>query len=253
MKALLLDLDGVLYIGHAPIPGAVDAFARLRNTGLPLAGVTNTTTQARAQILEKLHELGFDFMAGEIFTPAALAVQYIDTAGAALFIRDALRPDFAGIREDDRQPGFVVMGDMGSDGYTPARLQRIFELVMDGAELLALHKNRFWQRPDALVLDLGAYVAAIEYATGKQARVLGKPSPDFFHLICAQLGVEPEAALMVGDDIESDVGGAMAAGLKAALVKTGKYREAFARRTGIRPDLVLPSIADLPDALSLLD
>ncbi len=252
MKALLLDLDGVLYIGHEALPGAVEAFARLRSTGLPLAGVTNTTTQARAQVLEKLHALGFDFTTEEIFTPAALAVRCIGTAGAALFIRDALRADFAGIRENDSQPGFVVMGDMGSDGYTPARLQHIFELVMAGAGLLALHKNRFWQKPDGLVLDLGAHVAAIEYATGKQARVLGKPSPDFFHQICTHLGVEPEAALMVGDDIESDVGGAMAAGLKAALVKTGKYREDFARRTGIRPDLVLPSIADLPDALSLL-
>jgi len=252
IKAILLDLDGVLYIGHTPIPGAVEAFARLRNTGLPLSGVTNTTTQARADVLDKLHGLGFDFTADEIFTPAALAVQCIGTAGAALFIRDALRADFAGIRENDSQPGFVVMGDMGNGGYTPARLQHIFELVMDGAELLALHKNRFWQKPDALVLDLGTYVAAIEYATGKQARVLGKPSPDFYHMICAQLGVGPESALMVGDDIESDVGGAMAAGLKAALVKTGKYREAFARRTGIRPDLVLPSIADLPDALSLM-
>lgn len=252
MKAILLDLDGVLYIGHETVRGATDAFARLRKMGVPLAGVTNTTTQARANVLGKLHALGFDFTIEEIFTPAALAVQRIGNAPASLFIRDALRADFAGVREDDTQPSFIVMGDMGSNGYTPARLQEIFDKVMQGAELLALHKNRFWQKPEGLVLDLGTYVAAIEYATGKQATVLGKPSPDFFHQICAYLKVQPEKTLMVGDDIESDVGGAMAAGLQAALVKTGKYRAAFARQTGIKPQLVLPSIADLPDALHLL-
>ena len=102
------------------------------------------------------------------------------------------------------------------------------------------------------MLDLGTYVAAIEYATDKEAKVLGKPSAFFFHLICKQLGVRPEEALMVGDDIESDIGGAMDAGLRTALVKTGKYREDFAKQAGIKPNLTLPSIADLPDALNLL-
>jgi len=156
------------------------------------------------------------------------------------------------VTEDDDHPDFIVMGDIGSAGYDPVTLQRIFELVMDGAEILALHKNRFWQKPEGMVLDLGAYVAAIEYATGKSAKVLGKPSDSFFHTICESLNVRREDALMVGDDIESDIGGALDAGLKTALVKTGKYREDFARQTGIKPDLTLPSIADLPDALSLL-
>jgi len=252
VKALLLDLDGVLYIGQEPLPGAIEAFGRLRETGLPIAGVTNTTTQANSHILDKLRSLGFDFTSGEIFTPAALAVQCIGSETASLFIRDQLREDFRGVAEDDEHLSFIVMGDIGSAGYNPAKLQRIFELVTEGAELLALHKNRFWQKPEGLVLDLGTYVAAIEYATGKQATVLGKPSASFFHLICEQLNARPEESVMVGDDIESDIGGAMDAGLKAVLVKTGKYREVFAKQTGIKPNLTIPSIADLPDALSLL-
>ncbi len=252
MKAILLDLDGVLYVGQEPLPGALEAFDRLREMGLPIAGVTNTTTQAKSHVVEKLHTLGFDFTSDEIFTPAALAVQCIGDATASFFIRDQLREDFHGVTEDDEHPAFIVMGDIGSAGYDPVKLQRIFELVMDGAELLALHKNRFWQKPEGLVLDLGAYVAAIEYATGKSAKVLGKPAVSFFHLICEKLNVRPEESLMVGDDIESDIGGAIDAGLKTALVKTGKYREAFAKQTGIKPNLTLPSIADLPDALNLL-
>ena len=252
VKAILLDLDGVLYVGQEPLPGAIKAFECLRETSLPMAGVTNTTTQSKSHVVDKLHTLGFDFASDGIFTPAALAVQCIGGKSASFFIRDQLREDFQSVAEDDDHPDFVVMGDIGSAGYDPVKLQRIFELVIDGAELLALHKNRFWQKPEGLVLDLGTYVAAIEYATGKSAKVLGKPSPSFFHLICAQLNVRPEEALMVGDDIESDIGGAIDAGLKAALVKTGKYREDFAKQTGIKPNLTLPSIADLPDALNLL-
>ena len=252
VKAILLDVDGVLYVGQEPLPGAYDAFVRLRKTGLPIAGVTNTTTQAKSRIFDKLHALGFTFSHDEIFTPAAFAAQCIGDRRAAFFIRDQLREDFQGVAEDNEHPAFVVMGDIGSAGYDPTKLQCIFDLVMDGAEVLALHKNRFWQKPEGLVLDLGTYVAAIEYATGKPAKVLGKPSASFFHMICDQLGVLPEEALMVGDDIESDIGGALDAGLKVALVKTGKYRENFAKQTGIKPNLVLPSIADLPDALNLL-
>ncbi len=252
VKALLLDLDGVLYVGQEPLPGAIEAFGRLRETGLPIAGVTNTTTQAKSRILDKLRSLGFDFTSGEIFTPAALAIQRIGKAKVALFIRDQLRGDFGAICEDEKNPAFIVMGDIGSSGYAPDKLQHIFNMVMAGAQLLALHKNRFWQKPEGLVLDLGTYVAAIEYATGKQATVLGKPSQDFFRLICKRLNTDPEESVMVGDDIESDIGGAMDAGLKAILVKTGKYREEFAKKTGIKPNLTLPSIADLPDALNLL-
>jgi len=250
VKAILLDLDGVLYVGQKPVPGAIDAFKRLRRKGVPVAGVTNTTTQAKAHVLNKLQALGFDFVIGEIHTPAALAVHRIGKASAAFFVREQLREDFSNVRVNKTHPDFIVMGDIGSGGYEPARLQRIFDMIMDGAELLALHKNRFWQKPEGLILDLGTYVAAIEYATGKPATVLGKPSASFFHLICKRLGVPPGASLMVGDDIESDIGGAMAAGLKAALVKTGKYRQEFASKTGIKPNLILSSIADLPDALS---
>lgn len=252
VKAILLDLDGVLYVGQEPIPGALDAFKYLRQTGIPMAGVTNTTTQAKSHIIDKLHVLGFGFDPDEIFTPAALAVQCIGGKTAAFYIRDQLREDFFNVTEEGKHPDFIIMGDIGSTGYDPVKLQHIFDLVMNGAALLALHKNRFWQKPEGLVLDLGTYVAAIEYATGKRAKVLGKPSPSFFHLICERLNVRPQESLMVGDDIESDIGGAMDAGLKAALVKTGKYREDFARQSGIKPNLTLPSIADLPDALNLL-
>lgn len=252
IRAILLDLDGVLYIGDRPIYGAATAVTRLRDLGLTIAGVTNTTTQPRRAIADKLGNFDIPINRDDIHTPAALAVQNIGSHTARLYIRESLQEDFQTTRTTDTRPDFIVMGDLGGEGYSPEVLRGIFAQVLAGSKLLALHKNRFWQKPDGLHLDLGPFVAAIEYATGKQATILGKPSKDFFHGVCSSMGVLPEQTLMVGDDIESDIGGAKAAGLKAALVQTGKYRTEFVQQTGIKADLVLPSIADLPDALKLL-
>jgi len=252
IEAILFDLDGVLYIGENSVPGAVETVSSLQQFGHRIAGVTNTTTQSRRTIAEKLKSMGIPIPEAAIYTPAALANRAIGSKKAALFIRDSLLEDFQNIRECRDSPDFVVMGDIGGEGYPPKTLRLIFEMVMEGAEILALHKNRFWQKADGLHLDLGVFVAAIEYATGKSATVLGKPSAGFFHEICRELGVLPEHALMIGDDIESDIGGAQQSGLKTALVQTGKYRETFVKQIGIRADLVIPSVADLTDALSLL-
>lgn len=251
-KAILLDLDGVLYIGDQVIAGAALAVWQLRNAGLLIAGVTNTTTQPKLSVAKKLKDFDIPISDREIYTPAALAVQQIGTHSARLYIRDSLLVDFKGIHLTDSQPDFIVMGDIGGEGYSPDVLRDIFTQILAGSRLLALHKNRFWQKPDGLHLDLGPFVAAIEYATDKQATVLGKPSKEFFHGVCSSMGVLPEQTLMIGDDVESDIGGAQQAGLKTALVQTGKYRAEFVRQTGIKADLVLPSIADLPNALSLL-
>ncbi len=246
IQAILLDLDGVLYVGNQPVPAAGETVQQLLDSGLQIAGITNTTTQPLCAIAEKLNAMGIPVRQNDIYTPAALACKVIGSHSAALFIRDALLEDFNGIKQDDEHPDFVLMGDIGGEGYPPEILRRIFELVMNGAQVLALHKNRFWQREDGLHLDLGVFVAAVEYASGKQARILGKPSADFFQGICDALKVSAAQAVMVGDDVESDIGGAQQAGLSTVLVQTGKYREEFVQQTGIRADYVIPTIKDLP-------
>jgi len=252
IEAILFDLDGVLYIADKIIRGAAESVLYVCSLGLPLAGVTNTTIQSRHAIAEKLAALNIPMLESDIFTPSALAIQIIGKKTARLYLHDSLLEEFEGIRKSATKPDFIVMGDPGGSGYTPDLLHEIFYHVLDGATLLALHKNRCWQMPDGLHMDLGPFVAAVEYATGKNAIVLGKPSKDFFHGVCAALHASPANTLMIGDDIESDIGGAQVAGLKTALVQTGKYREPFVKKTGIKADLVLPSISDLPDALKLL-
>lgn len=252
IRAVLFDLDGVLYIGNTLLPGAAECVQYVKGLGLPVAGVTNTTTSPRRAIAKKLADLGIPMELNNIYTPAALAVQAIGSSTAQLYVQETLLEDFGTVALTKEKPDFIVMGDLGDRGYTPAVLHRIFNQVMDGSTLLALHKNRFWQKPDGLHLDIGPFVTAIEYATDTQAIVLGKPSQAFFNGVCIALHVYPETALMIGDDIESDIAGAQQAGLRTALVQTGKYRRAFAEQTGIRPDLLIPSIAELPEALQRL-
>jgi HAD superfamily hydrolase (TIGR01458 family) len=246
---MLVDLDGVLYVEDEPLPGAAEAVAALRSAGLGLRFVTNTTARSRAQTLEKLDRLGFDVGSDELVTPAALANRHCEERGhetVALIMNDDVKDDFANLREVGEGPDAVIMGDLGEAFGFPI-LNRAFRMVMDGAELIALQKNRFWLTDEGLSLDAGPFVAAIEYASGQEAYVVGKPAPAFFEGVLGGLGADAEDAAMVGDDVESDVAGAMNEGLAGILVRTGKYREDFVRDSGVQPTATVDSIADVPE------
>jgi HAD superfamily hydrolase (TIGR01458 family) len=251
LTSLLVDLDGVLYVEERAVPGAAGAVDELRRSGLRLRFVTNTTSRPRRSIIDRLERLGFAVPAEEVLTPAALAVEHCRREGlarVALLMNEAVKEDFAELEEGDRDVAAVVVGDLGR-GFTYDALNGAFRQLMDGAQLIALQKNRFWLTPGGLSLDVGPFVAALEYATARDAVVVGKPASGFFGAVLADLGVEAAAAAMIGDDVESDVGGALAAGLAGVLVRTGKYREDVVRRSGIEPSLTIDSIAQAPGAL----
>jgi phospholysine phosphohistidine inorganic pyrophosphate phosphatase len=249
--AVLLDLDGVLYVEDEPVPGAPEAVAALRRRGVALRFVTNTTSRPRRQILERLNRLGFGVPTEELATPAVLAVQRCLGRGhsrVALLMNEAVKEDFAGLEEVEHDAEAVIIGDLGTAwGYEP--LNRAFRLLMDGAELIALQRNRYWLTPSGLSLDVGPFVAALEYATGLEATVVGKPAAAFFETVLSTVGVPAERAAMVGDDVESDVGGALAAGLAGVLVRTGKFRDDAVRTSGVEPTATVDSIADVPALL----
>jgi HAD superfamily hydrolase (TIGR01458 family) len=250
VRALLLDLDGVLYVEDEPIAGAREAVERLRAAGLALRFVTNTTARSRSHTLEKLGRLSFAVSDEELVTPAALAVAHCARHAlrrTALVMNEEVKRDFVALEEaDDAQA--VIVGDLG-DAFGYDVLNHAFRQVMAGAELIALQKNRYWLRADGLSLDVGPFVAALEYATGREAYVVGKPARGFFDAILRGLRVDAESAAMVGDDVESDIGGAMRAGLAGILVRTGKYREDAARGSGVKPTVTVDSIADVPSVL----
>jgi HAD superfamily hydrolase (TIGR01458 family) len=253
VQALLIDLDGVLYVEDEPIAGAVDAVQAFRDAGIGLRFVTNTTQRSRGHTLEKLERLGMPVAAEELITPAVLAVEHCRAHGherVALLMADDVKADFTGVAEAEDDVDAVVVGDLG-ERFDYAVLNRAFRLVLDGAELIALQRNRYWLRADGLALDVGPFVAALEYAADVEAVVVGKPAPAFFLLALSQLGAEPADAAMVGDDVESDTGGAVRAGLRGVLVRTGKFREETLAAADPPPTDVIDSIADLPALLGL--
>jgi HAD superfamily hydrolase (TIGR01458 family) len=243
---LLVDLDGTLYVGDEPVEGAREAIGKLKAGGLKLRYVTNTTRKPRRAVAEHLLSLGFAVEEVEIFTPARAAAGLIGDRSCFPLVDESLLEDLEGITLTEDHPDHVLVGDLG-EGFTYDRLNAAFRCLMNGAELIALQKNRYWRKADGLALDAGPFVAALEYASGKSATVVGKPEESFFRLALQDLGLEVNEAAMVGDDAEADVMGAKRAGLKGILVRTGKYRP----ETEGRPDLVLDSIADLPEALGV--
>lgn len=246
IHAFLIDLDGVLYNDDQPIPGAKEAIAHLRAQGIPFRFITNTTMRSRASLQHKLASFGFEVSENEIFNAPYAAAQYLRNQGQPrvfLLLKEDAHRDFAGLDITADHPDFVVVGDMGEE-YNFAILNRAFRLIMDGAEIVALQRNRYWRTTDGLSLDAGPFVVALEYATGKQAIVVGKPTAAYFHLAVDDIGLPAGRMAMIGDDIEVDVAGAQRAGLKGILVKTGKFRENDLQ-LGITPDLVIDSIADL--------
>jgi HAD superfamily hydrolase (TIGR01458 family) len=241
-----LDLDGVLYEADTPVEGAVETITALRAGGVPVRFVTNTTSLSRRLIAARLARLGFQVHVDELFCPARAAAAWLlrEGATASFFVPDAALEDFAGIPRHDDRPDCVVIGDLDA-GWTFASLNRAFRLVHErGARLVGLGRTRYWKGPHGMQLDVGPFLAALEYATGTTALVFGKPEPAFFTALVEDVGEQAGCIAMIGDDIVSDVGAAMRAGLVGVLVRTGKFRPRDLEGR-IRPDLVLDSVAGL--------
>ncbi len=247
VRALLVDLEGTVYQERRLIPGAAAALAAAAARGIPYRFVTNTTSRPRSTILCELAAMGLVVEPDALFTAPRAAREYLLARGLRrchLLARETLLEDLEGIASADEDADAVLLGDLG-EGMSFARLNKAFRLMLGGAELVTLARNRYWRDAGGLVLDIGAFAAALEYASGKAATLVGKPSAAFFAAALASLGVAPGEAAVVGDDLESDVGGGQAAGMRGILVKTGKFRPEDLDRPGARPDAVLDSLADL--------
>ena len=213
--------------------------------------MTNTTSRPRSVLVRELAEMGVAIDADAVFSGARVAREYLLRKGLVrcyLLTRPSLAEDFAGIVPEDLEADAVVLGDLG-DTLTFERLNRALRLLVGDAELVALARNRFWMGKDGIQLDVGALVAALEYAAGTTATLVGKPSPEFYGTVLRALSVPPEEAAVIGDDPESDVAGAQALGMRGLLVRTGKSRRYDLEHAAIRPDAILDSIADLPGLL----
>ncbi len=252
MAAILLDVDGVLHVSGEPIPGAVEAVARLRSAGHRLRFVTNNSSRSRAALAAELRDLGLVLDDSELQTTAAAAAEQLAGRRVYALVMSAIVPDLEGLELVGENADVVLVG--GCDETTEPNqvfsymnLGRAYSEIQAGADLYCLHKNPWWQTTRGPMLDGGAFVAALEYATGVEATVIGKPSASCFAAALAALDAEPELTWMVTDDLERDVRGAQLFGMKTILLRTGKFRPEALERSSLVPDAVLSSIENVPD------
>jgi HAD superfamily hydrolase (TIGR01458 family) len=169
----------------------------------------------------------------------------------------AIVVDLEGVDLVGDSPEVVLIGGADETPETNSvfsymNIARAFAEIDAGAELYSLHKNPWWQTSRGPLLDAGAFVVGLEYATGAQATVLGKPSASYFEAALEVLDADPENAWMVGDDVDADIGGAGALGMHTILVRTGKFREETLVEALVKPDAIVDSIGDVPDYLAQL-
>jgi HAD superfamily hydrolase (TIGR01458 family) len=252
MAAILLDVDGVLHVSGQPIPGAVEAVARLRRAGHRLRFVTNNSTRARATLADELRTMGFELDDEELQTTPIAAARELDGRRVFALVMSAIVPDLHGVELVGDTADAVLVGGCDetiepNQVFSYMNLARAFTELQAGAELYCLHKNRWWQTARGPMLDGGVFVAGLEYAAGVDATVVGKPSAACFAAALAALDAEPELTWMITDDLEQDVVGAQLFGMKTVLLRTGKFRPEALEHSSAVPDAVLSSIANVPE------
>ncbi|KAM4704105.1 phospholysine phosphohistidine inorganic pyrophosphate phosphatase [Rhinophrynus dorsalis] len=255
VRAVLLDVSGVLYdsggpAGGSAIRGSVEAVNRIRKSGLKLRFCTNESQATRSQFVQKLQRFGFNIAEEEVTAPGPAARHLMKERGLRphLLVHDDLLPEFDSIDKSD--PNCVLIGD-AAENFSYQNMNRAFQLLisLEKPVLISLGKGRYYKETDGLKLDVGAYMKALEYACDISAEVVGKPSQNFFLSALTEMGVKPEEALMIGDDVVNDIGGAQSCGIRAVLVRTGKYRPSDEQHPQVTADGYVDDLAHAVDIL----
>jgi glycerol 3-phosphatase-2 len=225
---VLLDLDGCVYVGDEVIPGAPEAVSALRAAGKPLAFVTNDARRAPEEYVLKLWALGVQASLEEVVT-VGRTIQHVlaeqgrrrraYVIGSAAIFRHVADSGQRIVNGTDAETSADIVVIAGHDDLRYAELQVATRAVLAGAEMLAAGRDRTFPERDGPSPGTGAVLAALEYATQRQARVVGKPDPQIFLSALERLG--PGRGLVIGDRLDSDLAGAAAAELDGAIVLTG--------------------------------
>ena len=253
VRTVLLDIDGVLTISWDPLPGAAETLRWLGNQGIGFGLVTNTSSRSRREIAAILTEGGMDVDVRRIFTAVSSAARYLTTrypSGRCLVINEgSLDDDLTGVDIVGPDSASVVLLGGAGAGMGYCELDAVFKLAVEGVPIVALHRNTRFQTTAGPALDMGAFIVGLEAAAGIEIPVVGKPAPEFFRAALLDLGADSNEAMVVGDDIDSDVRGGQAVGMTGVLVKTGKYRSSDLVTEGPAPDHLIEDIRQLPELL----
>lgn len=251
VKGILLDITGVLYeSGQGAIKGSAESIEKLRQKKIPFRFVTNETQRTRPDLASKLNSVGFSLSESEILSPGIVTSAYLKKMNLRpfLLVHPQLLPEFSDC--DQTSPNCVVIGD-AAEGFSYENMNKAFQLLLQSENpiLISMGKGKYYKEKGEIVMDLGGFTAALEFAVGIEAKVIGKPSPDYFGAALEEMGINPSQAVMVGDDINSDVHAAQKCGMKGVLVKTGKFRESDMNHPVVKPDAIVDNLAHFVDSL----
>ena len=250
LKAILTDIDGTLYFKGTPIPGAIETLLKLRKLGLKFLFFTNTDSKSPKTVLKILQNYGFSINKDEIFTPIIALKEFLSKFPnkKSYFVTTAeVEKEFQEIPKliGTEIPDFVVIGDF-HDAWDVNRLNIAFKYVLKGAKLLGTQGNRYYlDRNGEPVLDTGSFINMLAYATNVTPKIFGKPSKEYFLQALKKLNLSPDEVIVIGDDLESDIQGAINAGINAILVRTGKGQYFDPTKVKIEPYLIINSFRSL--------
>lgn len=252
IQGFLFDLDGVFCIGDSVLPGAIKTLTYLNSSNIPYRFLTNTTTKSRLDLFNKLINLGLPVEEYHIISAAyagVLKLRELKCSSCELILKESAQRDYSEFNNNNNNPEYIVIGDLDKD-WNFDIMDDMFNKVINGSKIIALHKGRYFKVSNKLQIDSGAFIKGIEYASSTESIVVGKPAKTFFDVAVKDINIEKKNLVMVGDDIVNDIEGAQLSGINGILVETGKYRKDLVQKTNIQPQLTISSIDKILDLIS---
>jgi 4-nitrophenyl phosphatase len=253
IHALVVDMDGVLWRGDAPIPGLTEFFDLLRDRPIAFRLATNNSSKTPAQYVRKLASLDVRVESDKILTSAVATARYlaVEAPGALVYVigEDGVRQALLdhGFRlSDGERADFVVSG--WDHGINFAKLSEAALLIRAGAKFVGTNPDRTWPSERGLLPGTGATLAYLQAATDVEPLIIGKPQRHMFDAALTAMGADPAHTAMLGDRLETDILGGQRAGLRTILVLTGVSDQAALASSSVEPDWVFQNIQELTGA-----
>ena len=251
----MADIDGTLYFKGSAISGTIEAVEELRKKGIKLLFLTNTDSKSPRTVFNTLNEYGFSIKEREIFTPIIALKEFLEEypdKKIYLVTTEEVKEEFQKFRQikSSEVPDFVIIGDF-RDNWDVNRLNVAFKYVIKHkAKLLGTQGNKYYlDRDGEPVIDTGSFVWMIANAANVTPKIFGKPSKEYFVQALKRLNLLAKNTVVIGDDIESDIEGALNANIRGILVKTGKGQFFNPLESDIHPNMVINSFSSILELL----